>query len=515
MILPTLALVAKPIACSLTDAHGIHKQFLIGSLAVFGLSYGSLGVLPFIKDITDHSTDFITWVIISIIMSIGYVSVGCIFCMQDALASNYARKHDKSYGRMRAYACAGWATGALLVMVVGDVSWLPFRVVGIIILVTAIVIDILILILWPYKEDFEMFHDGSSSDERKLSIVGPNTVALMAQNNPRGSISRDVLEHMRGRSKSVGGQPAKSSHQDLSLTLFNNNSKENERRFDEKKDEDEAPVEEKKEYSNFQCQMILLKMIATQHKSFIRYIVLFTLYGLIQSMIWNYQLDYFKKQIVKDDAEFEFISTLCMIAQSVFGEIAINLVASQMLKAFGSNANLSLALVAIGLRCFYYSNLLPYLGTFSVVFAEALQGPSLGLYWVLIVDIGSNYALMVSDYLPELRRRGVIRDRQHEEELNGCLRATMIGVMSSSMEGLGVALGSLLGGIISAKYGYNIMWNLCAGIGFTAGFVNVGWDLATKLLVKKDSRNDKANNMTIPTVVVEESTLKLSKGTKL
>lgn len=513
MILPTLALVAKPIACSLTDAHGIHKQFLIGSLTVFGLSYGSLGVLPFIRDINDRSTDFITWVIISIIMSIGYVSVGCIFCMQDALASNYARKHDKSYGRMRAYACAGWATGALLVMVVGEVSWLPFRVVGIIILVTAIVIDILILVLWPYPEDFEMFHDGSTSDERKLSIVGPNTVALMAQNNPRGSISRDVLEHMRGRSKSVGGQP-KSDQPELSLTNFTTSKDNNcDGGLNEKKDKEVE--EEKKEYSNFQCQMILMKMIATQHKSFIRYIVLFTLYGLIQSMIWNYQLDYFKKHIVKDDAEFEFISTLCMIAQSVFGEIAINLVASQMLKAFGSNANLSLALVAIGLRCFYYSNLLPYLGTFSVVFAEALQGPSLGLYWVLIVDIGSNYALMVSDYLPELRRRGVIRDRQHEEELKGCLRATMIGVMSSSMEGLGVALGSLLGGIISAKYGYNLMWNLCAGIGFTAGFVNVGWDLATKLLVKKNSRDDKANNMTIPTVVVEESTLKLSKGTKL
>lgn len=505
MILPTLALVAKPIACSVTDAHGIHKQFLIGSLTVFGISYGSLGVLPFIKNTEDHSTDFITWVIISIIMSIGYVSVGCIFCMQDALASNYARKHNKSYGRMRAFACAGWATGALLVMSLGKVSILPFRVVGIIILVIAIVIDILILVLWPYPEDFVMFHDGSSSDERKLSIAGPNTVALMAQNNPRGSISRDVLEGLRGRSKSLGQQP-KSDQQEFSLTNFS---------AIKVKQEEEKEEEKQKEYSNFQVQMILLKMIACQHKSFIRYIVLFTLYGLIQSMIWNYQLDYFKAKIVKDDEEFEFISTLCMIAQSVFGEIAINLVASEMLKAFGSNANLSLALVAIALRCFYYSNLLPYLGTISVVFAEALQGPSLGLYWVLIVDIGSHYALMVTDYLPELRRRGIIRDKEHEEELNGCLRATMIGVMSSSMEGLGVALGSLLGGIISTSYGYNTMWNLCAGIGFTAGFVNIGWDIATKLFTQKDSTDDKANNMTVPTVVVEESTLKLSKGTKL
>ena len=155
MVLPTLALVAKPIACSMADAHTIHKQFLVGALGVFALAYGSLGVLPYIKDPQEHGSDNLAWIVICIIMSIGYISVGCIFCMNDALASNYARKHNKSYGRMRIYACLGWASGAALVMLVGEVSWLPFRVLGCLILVLCTLLDILIILLWPYAEDFD------------------------------------------------------------------------------------------------------------------------------------------------------------------------------------------------------------------------------------------------------------------------------------------------------------------------------------------------------------------------
>lgn len=501
MILPAMALVAKPITCSLADAYVIHKQLLVGALGIFMLSFGSLGILPFIKDRENHDTDFMTWICISILCCIGYVSTACIFCMTDALASNYARKHNKSYSRMRIWAPTGWGCGALLSMVVGEMG-LPSRVAGCLVLTVSTIINIIILLLWPYPEDFEMFHDGSSVEQRKLSIVGPNTIALMAKNKPRKSISHDMLVMIRaGRSKSVGGLPR------IEQGTFNGHNEV--AQFNEEKEK------EPKEYSNFQCQMILIKMIATQHKSFLRYIVLFTLYGVIQSMVWNFQLDYFRARVVKDDAEFEFISTLSMIAQSVFGEILINIVASDLLRIVGTNASMSLALVSIGLRCYFYGNLLPYVSSYFVVLSEALQGPSLALYWILIVDVGSNYALMVTDLMPEMKRRGIVRDRVHEEELNGCLRASMIGIMSSSMEGLGIVVGSLLGGVISSSLGYDFMWNLCATIGFTAGFANIGWELMTKLVFKNEKNDKQILDDKIPTIVVEDPTLKLVKGSKL
>lgn len=503
MVLPALALVAKPITCSLADAYVIHKQLLVGALGTFMLSFGSLGILPFIKDRENHDTDFIAWFCICILCCIGYVSTACIFCMTDALASNYARKHNKSYSRMRIWAPTGWGCGALLIMVVGEMS-LPSRVAGCLVLVVSALIDITILLLWPYHEDFEMFHDGSSIEQRKLSIAGPNTIALMAKSKPRKSISQDMLDKIKaGRSKSVGGLPK------ILQGTFN-------ARTDvESVKQKEETKKEPKEYSNFQCQMILIRMIASQHKSFIRYIILFTLYGIIQAMVWNFQLDYFRARVVKDDAEFEFISTLSMIAQSVFGEILINIVASDLLRIIGTNASMSLALVSIGLRCYFYGNLLPYLGSYFVIISEALQGPSLGLYWILIVDVGSNYALMVTDLMPEMKRLGIVRDRVHEEELNGCLRASMIGIMSSSMEGLGIVMGSLLGGLLSSSMGYNFMWNLCATIGFTAGFANIGWELMTKLVLKNE-RNDKPIlDDKIPTIVIEDPESKLTKGSKL
>lgn len=402
---------------------------------------------------------------------------------------------------MRIWACIGWASGALLIMIIGNVSWLPFRVPGIIILIIAIVTDILFLTLWPYEDDFEMFHDGTTVEQRKLSIVGPNTMAYLAQNKPRASISRDMLERIKtGRSKSVGNLPRYGGHlKPLDLT---------------QPPQKNEPEKELKEYSNFQCQMILMKMIATTHKSFLRYIFLFTFFGIIQGIFWTYQLDFVKTNITRDEAEFEFISNLCMIVQSFLGEIPINAVATDMIRIFGANANMSLALVTLGMRCFFYSQILPYAGPLSIIAAEALQGPSLGLYWILIVDVGSNYALMVTDFMPEMKRRGIVRSPMHEEELSGCLRASMIGAMSSSMEGLGVALGSFLGGVISSSLGYTWMWNFCAFVSISLGFVNIGWDVLTKLVFKRQSKKkqaetSKAPSSNIPIFVIESANSKL------
>lgn len=504
MALPVLAMIVKPVVCSITDANQSHRQFLIGALSTFTLSYGSLAIIPFFKDPEDHSTDTITWIIITIIYVAGGAATSCIFAMNDALASNYARKNNISYSRMRIWGNVGWAIGAFGIMLIGDVSWLPSRVPGCIILAIFGFTDVAILTLWPYPEDFEMFHDGSTVEQRKLSIVGPNTIALLAQNRPRGSISKDMLEKIKtGRSKSVGMLPRAEVVQSRPTGIDSPKSKKKE------KDDD-------KEYTNFQIQMLLLKMIAKEHKSFIKYIILFTIFGIVQSMIWTFQFDYFKARVAKNSEEFEFLSTLCMIAQSFTGEILVNAVASNLLKMFGANANLSLALVTLGMRCFCYSSLLPYLGYWFVFVSEGLQGPSLGLYWTLTVDIGSNFALMVTDYIPELKRRGIVRDRVHEEELNGCLRASMIGFMSSSMEGLGNALGAIIGGIISTSLGYEAMWNICAAAAISVGLMNIGWDILSKLVLKRKSKKtlrSESNNLAIPSIIVEESST--SKKTKM
>lgn len=521
MILPALAFFIKPMSCTLADAHGVHRQFLIASLSTFGISYGSLAILPFFKDPNDHDSDRLAWLFISVALGMGFLATCCTYCMNDALASNYARKHNLSYSRMRIWSSTGWAVGALVIMLVGDVSWLPFRVFGLLMLIVAIIVDVLMIYLWPYPEDFEMFHDGSTVEQRKLSIVGPNTVALMAKNRPRGSISRDMLERIRaGRSKSVGHLPRPAVS-----TIVSAGDGQQQTPVMSVKPKTKQEPEEQKEYTNFQAQMLLIKLIATAHKSLMRYLFLFVIFGIGQGAFWTYQMDYVKQKITRDDSEFEFISTLCMIAQSVFGEIIINIVATDLIRIFGANANMSLSLVALGLRCYFYCNILPLLGPYSIVIGEALQGPSSGLYWILIVDVGSNYALMVTDFMPEMKRRGIVRDRVHEEELSGCLRATMIGMMSSSMEGLGVAIGSLLGGFISGSLGYDAMWNMCAALSISVGFINITWDVVSKLLLKRDPKGkqklrekaqqkrsnlEQFNRLNIPSVVIEDYNTNIS-----
>lgn len=484
MLLPLLALVAKPMSCSFTDARGCHKGFLVSSLCAFVLGYGSLAVVPFFKDPEDHANDFAAWCLIASLMTVGSVSLACIFSMNDALASNYARKHNKSYPRMRIFANLGWASGALTIMSIGEISWLPFRVLGCIILTVFVATDVVILLLWPYSEDFAMFHDGSTIDQRKASIPGPNTVAAIAALRKRGSISRDMLESIRaGRSKSLGSLPKadhfqRVGHSPSYITKMGTIGEN-----DTGTGTGTVMEEQGREFTNFQCQIALLKMIAGRHKSFVRNIALFTLLGSMIGCVFSFENDYFKEAIVRDDAEFEFLSGLCMIAQVIPGEVMLNFFAGDLLRWFGQNAIMSLALVAMGLRCFFYANILPYAGNMSALISESLHGPSVGLYWVLVVDVGSHYALMVSDFIPELKRRGMVKSPLQEQELAGCLRATCIGIMSASAEGSGFAVGSLLGGFVSSRYGYATMWNCCALLGVAAGFANLGWDLVRKLVL--------------------------------
>lgn len=470
---------------------------MIASLITFGASYGSLGLLALFKDPEDHDSDFLAWMIMCVLMSLGYTATACVYCMNDALASNYARKNNLTYSKMRIWTSIGWASGAFLVIIIGDVEWLPFRMPGIIVLTIAIITDVLFLIFWPYEDDFEMFHDGSTVEQRKLSMVGPNTMAYLARRGPRGSISHDMLARIReGRSKSVGNLPRMNSvgidsKSKLELGL---------------KKETEKEPEKQKEYSNFQCQMLLMKLIATNHISFIRYIFLFTIFGIVWGMLFTYQLDFFKARVAKDQEEFEYMAKFCMIAQALLGEIPVNYFANDMLRWFGASANMSIALITLGMRCFFYGQLLPYLGANWVAIAEALQGPSCALYWILIVDIGSNYALMVTDFMPELKRRGIVRDPAHEAELSGCLRASMIGAMSSSMEGLGTAIGSFLGGILSGSLGYDFMWNFCTILAVGAGLANIYWDISRKLIFKKQSKKKDAvmQSKRVPSIMVED-----------
>lgn len=491
-ILPALALVAKPISCSLTDAMGIHKQFLVGALSTFGLSYGSLIFVAFMKDHESTDNDLLYWMVICFMMGLGYVAMSCVYCMNDALASNYARKNNMSYSKMRMFSTVGWASGAILVMAIGDIPWLPKMVPGLILMCIAITVDVLFLVCWPYDEDFEMFHDGSTVDQRKLSMVGPNTMAYLAQNQHRkSSISKDMLEKIRsGRSKSVGNLPR--------LNYGNLSFKQGLEPVAATK---EVKDQEEKEYSNFQCQMLLIKMIASAHKSFIRYIVLFVLFGMVNSMVLAFQFDYFDARIAMDKQESQMMTNLSIVMQSV-GELPIFFFAYDLIRIFGANACVSMAMITLGLRCFVYGRLLPYLGAYWVGVAEVLQGPSFGLYWVLIVDIGSNYALMVSDFMPELKRRGIVKDRAREEELNGCLRASMIGVMSSSMEGLGTSVGALIGGFMSSALGYYFMWDICALLIIIVGFLNIGWDVSTKLLFNRKEK--KKEPTTTVSIVVED-----------
>lgn len=244
-----------------------------------------------------------------------------------------------------------------------------------------------------------------------------------------------------------------------------------------------------KQPSNLKLQMILLKLIMSKHKSLVRFLILFVAYGLVQSCIWNFENDYIKENITKDEKEFEFVSTLCMLAQCLCGEVIIYLLAPKMMEMFGLNANMTLTLFSIGLRCFAYANFLPYVSIYFVILTEALQGPSFGLFYCVLNEAGTKYSLMVDEFIPKLRRRGWVTDA-NEEHIRGCLRATMTGLMGACMEGLGIGVGAFLAGLISTKFGFFTLWNTGAAVGFSAGLINLAIDIIPKVFNLRNSSSN-------------------------
>lgn len=444
-------------------------------------SYSSLIIVAYLKDPNTHEGDNFYWVLIGLLIFVGSISMACIFCLNDALASNYARKHNVTYGSIRFWSSIGWFTGALTCLLLGfaNITFLRFRVASLLVMFIAISLDIALIVLWPYAEDFEMFHDGTTIQDRKMSIVGPNTLMYIASKQPRLSISKDILDNIKaGRSKSMGAISKYKAPLDDTFKAIDT-------------------IEKKpcKEYSNIQCQKMLLKAIAKTHPNLVKYICLFMIYGCLQTAIWTFSFKFLKnvitskaKDLESAENQFDLISPLCLMAQSV-GEVPTYMISGFLLRNFGVNALVSLSFVSLGLRAFFYSNILPYCNPYFVLMAEVLSGPSVGIYFVSSVEIASHYALMVTEFIPKLKSKGIVRDRVHERELEGCLRATMIGLVSGSMEGLGAALGGYLAGEVLQIYDYNYLWFMCAITAWIIGFGNISWDLIQKLVRKPKSKS--------------------------
>lgn len=256
-----------------------------------------------------------------------------------------------------------------------------------------------------------------------------------------------------------------------------------------RKDYTKVEEEKAKSFASFKMQLILLSLILKRRTSLIRYLVLFVLSGFFMSMHWNYFFLYLEQIYYH---QFEIISALSMVGQSVFGELPFFILSRKFINHFGRSHTLSISIISIGVRFLLYKFFLPNVNMYCIVIADCFQGPNYGLFYVIMTEVGLEYSFCDDGTIDKLAARGYL-DKQNSRQVDTVrlsLRSTVQSVAFACYEGLGVGLGSLVGGWIVHSYGFETLWLSMAVGSITVGLLNV----LVELFWGEDDVNDNDAN---------------------
>ena len=350
--------------------------------------------------------------------SVATLSMSVISCLSDAFAMNSSKRHNTSYGSIRLWGTLGWGATSFILAFINQTDKLPLLVPGLILTIGLLSLDILFAIFWPYRDDFKL--DRSSSD---------------------------IDQETYGTTSEI-----ETSVQELSVQTNNNKQQEQHR-----------------DISNVSIQWLLFKEVATRRKSLYRYMCLFIISGALISLQWSYFF-LFLKNIYSND--FSYISGLSMVAQSMIGELPFFILSSYIVKKLGRMHTLSISIISIGLRYLLYRYLLPNASMYFVLLTESFQGPNFGLFYVVMTEVGLDYSTC-EDAIASAVDKGLIANNPNEiKKLRQSLRATMQSLMGACYEGLGLGVGSLIGGLVIDNYGFDNLWFYSAIIAIALGLVN-------------------------------------------
>jgi MFS family permease len=437
-ILPFITIGTKLVFCSLADRYQVHRLFFVIFLTTALIGYGSFAVLPFFitKPAESEGLKHGTFALICCMTSVGTISMSVISCLSDAFAINSAKRYRTSYGMIRLWGTIGWGVAALTLSVINETDTLPFLVPGLILTIVLLLTDIMAAIFWRVEDDFKL--------ERNVSDIGIDALESVVTSDSE-SISKN---------DSAGNKQNGSYGTTQVSTTTNDN-----RHID---------------ITSVHMQWILFKQVASRRKSIFHYMVLFTISGSLITLQWSYFFLYIEKIFTKD---FSYISGLSMFSSSMLGELPFFLFSQYIIKSLGRSHTLSVSIASIGLRYLLYEYMLPKF-MYTILLTEIFQGPNFALFYVVMTEVALDYS-NCDDAISSIVDAGIVpNDPAQIQKLQVQLKATMQSIMGSCYEGLGVGLGSLLGGFFIDYYGYDSLWFYASFTAISLGLTNLIIDLS-------------------------------------
>lgn len=460
MILPFVTIGSKLIFCSLADRHRAYRTFFIVFLISALVGYGSFAVLPFLikPPVKEEGYNRVTFALICLMTSVATISMSVLSCLSDAFAMNSTKKYKTSYGFLRVWGTLGWGFSALVLAFINNNKQLPYLVPGCIMTIILLSVDILIVVSWPNKDDFHL--DKSASDvscEDVITVLSQSSTSNQPNSNTNSSTGLSPLS-----------KPAIPKDTNYGTTVANNND-----RYKSSTQLTESSSGTL-DVSSAKMQWILFKQVATRRKSIFRYMTLFTISGALIGLQWSYFFLYLEHTYKGD---FTFISGISMVGQSMLGELPFFVLSQYVIKMLGRSHSLSISIASVGVRYLLYEYLLPNSSMYFVLLTETLQGPNFGLFYVVMTEVGLDYSDCEEAIVDVVNQRLVSNDAAEIDKLRQALRATMQSIMSACYEGLGVGIGSIVGGLVIDHYGFSTLWFYAAIIAIALGSINMLIDI--------------------------------------
>ncbi|KAG9508634.1 hypothetical protein GZH46_02864 [Fragariocoptes setiger] len=489
MVLPFLSIMAKIFFCSMADRYHAHKKYFITFLAVATIGYGSFAVLPLIIEPRPKDQGLYTevWVIICVMAFVSNIAMAVLSCFSDAFAVNQARREGGSYGRIRVWGTIGWGLTALAISYINQYQYLPKLEPGLLLMAELLILDLVFVSLWPNKEDFRLDKsiseiDNDDAPNLPIDSISTNSANIVCKsNNEMQDVTTFIATNSNEHSLSLDEScniSASSSPQVYGSTsngTATNICLTNVCTSDDKRIQHILP-EQKKKKIGVKIQFLILTLIFKDRKSLIRFMILFILSGTFISMQWSYFFLYLEKIY---GTNFEFTSGLSMVGQSMLGELPFFILSRKFIECLGRSVTLSVSFMTIGLRYLLYIYLLPNSNVYYVLATEWLQGPNFGLFYVVMTEVGAEYS-ECNHILSQLVGSGHIENNNETiEATRSALKATMQALVSACYEGLGIGIGSIIGGAIIDSYGFPTLWSVTAYLSIGVGILNMLYEGAT------------------------------------
>ncbi|KAG9509153.1 Prosaposin, partial [Fragariocoptes setiger] len=394
-VLHFIAFIAKPLMCSVADKYAMHRRALIFFILTTLIGYGSLAIYPFFPSLVVNHKDLL-WGLYCLAAFIGNTSMCIVNSLGDSLAINSCRNKSISYGEYRLWGPIGFGLFGFVWGFANEIPSLPKYTPGIITLVLIHLLNVVFIIFWHDKEEFVIKKQESDCNTENYG--------------------------------STSAQPEESS---VELNINNNAAAQG--------DETVQYAPEKQQSSPVNInRFTLMCQVCKKYPSIIGYLILFTICGILTAIHWLFFFRYLEQTAKDKNQSFSLIATLALPVQSLGGELIFFFFSGKILAKLGSSLTLTICFLSFAGRYLAYAYLIPVINLYWILLVELLQGPAFGLMYCVL----THQAQLYSTYIDETVSDKVLTAANTRNSLH----STLQGVLGAAFEGLGLCMGSIIGG---------------------------------------------------------------------